>query len=84
LQQASKKYGDATSNTDSSVLPSPEIHFVRQPCCRFCGRNGLVVDHFPRRGYGNSGSVAFNSHFHPLRGRHDKKNATRQSSNTHH
>lgn len=84
LQQASKKSGDATSNTDSSVLPSPEIHFVRQPCCQFCGRNGRVVDHFPRRGYGNSGSVAFNSHFHPPRGRHDRKNSTRQPSNTHH
>lgn len=84
LQQSSKKSGDATSNTDSSVLPSPEIHFFRQPCCQLCGRNGLVVVHFPRRRYGNSVSVAFKTNFHPPRGRHDTKNSTRQSSNPYH
>ena len=84
LQQSSKKSGDATSNTDSSVLPSPEIHFVRQPCCQLCGRKGLVVVDFPRRRYGNSVSVAFNTNFHPPRGRHDTKNSTRQSSNPYH
>jgi hypothetical protein len=62
-----KKSGDATSNTDSSVLPSSEIQFVQQNCCQLCGRNGLVIDHFPRRRYGNSISVASNNNFHPQR-----------------
>jgi hypothetical protein len=73
----SKKSGDATSNTESSVLHSPEIQFAQQPCCHFCGRNGIVVDHFPRRRYGNSDSAVFNNNFHPPRGHYDTKNSTR-------
>lgn len=84
LKQSLKKSGDATSNTDSNVLPSPEMQFIRQPCCQFCGRNGLVVDYFPRRRYGSNVSAAFSTNFHPLRGRHDTKDSTRQSKNSYH
>ncbi len=84
LGQSSKKSGDATSNTDSSVLPSSEIHLTQQPYCQLCGRNGLVVDHFPRRRYGNSVSVAVSNNFRQPRGHNDTKNPTRQVSSPFH
>ncbi len=49
---------------DASSIPAPrrdrlphELPFI-VPFCHFCGEKGVVVEHFPRRGYGrrNSGT----------------------------
>ncbi len=52
LKNSQKTVDDDTSTPPKSngnlcVTPS-----FSHPCCCFCGRKGLIVDQFPRRGYG--------------------------------
>lgn len=52
--QRSKKTMDDTSSTPGLNHDNfPEVLSSVIPCCRFCGKTGQIVDHFPRRGYGN-------------------------------
>jgi len=50
---AAKKVGDATSNTISSLIFSPQNIKSNSPCCRICGKKGEIVSSFPRRRYGS-------------------------------
>ena len=59
LRQSKKTVGDAGSNSHSVVISSHKIQFSTSQCCCFCGRSGVVVKHFPRRGYGSSQMVSF-------------------------
>ncbi len=58
----SKKNVDDTPSTQGIdhdiILDNPRLTI---PCCHFCGREGEIVDHFPRRGYGGRYS---DPHFH--------------------
>lgn len=51
-RNSEKTVDDDTSTpsktNDSLCVTSPSSH----PCCCFCGKNGWIVDQFPRRGYG--------------------------------
>ena len=43
---------------DQSSIPTPSDPILiqqRTGCCRFCGREGIVVEQFPRRGYARGG-----------------------------
>ena len=81
LGQSGRKSGDATSNTTSSVIPSFQNQDPCEPCCHFCGQNGLIIDHFPRRRYGNRTCIASDNFFLPPRGHYDKEKTTRGPSN---
>lgn len=52
IRNSQKTVDDATSTPskpdDNLRIKPPYSH----PCCCFCGRTGLIVDQFPRRGYG--------------------------------
>ena len=52
LRNSQKTVDDDTSTPskldDNLRVRSPSSH----PCCCFCERKGLIVDQFPRRGYG--------------------------------
>ena len=57
---------------DTSSIPAiehdrvPQDHLFIVPCCHFCGEKGVVVEHFPRRGYGRRNSVTnIKSFCHP-------------------
>jgi hypothetical protein len=49
---------------DTSSIPATDNDRVPQRypftvfCCHFCGGKGVVVEHFPRRGYGRRNSKA--------------------------
>lgn len=62
LQQSKKNSGDATSNSTSHVISSPEHQIISTPCCHFCGKKGAIVDQFPRRRYGNRRPIVSNNH----------------------
>ncbi len=51
-------------------LPQDQQHIV--PCCHFCGRKGVIVVHFPRRGYGRRNSAADIKSFRHSGGTHDQ------------
>ncbi len=51
---ASKKVGDAPSNTIPSLISSSSNRYSNSPCCHFCGQKGRIVTNFPRRRYGRS------------------------------
>lgn len=57
--QGSEKTVADTSSTRAIVHDTlPQDHPFILPCCHFCGRNGVVVEYFPRRGYGRRNSGA--------------------------
>lgn len=49
-----KKMGDATSNLLPPLISCPQKFYSDTPCCRFCGKTGLIAARFPRRRYGNT------------------------------
>lgn len=59
MRRSKKTVGDAGSNFNSVVISSRKILFSTSECCCFCGRRGVVVKHFPRRGYGSSQMISF-------------------------
>ncbi|WP_319547793.1 hypothetical protein [Desulfogranum marinum] len=58
MQGAEKTVDDASSTPVIVHDRLPQRHPFTVPCCHFCGRVGLVVEHFPRRGYGRRFSGA--------------------------
>lgn len=63
---------------DTSSIPAsehdrlpPDRPFI-VPCCHFCGEKGVVVEHFPRRGYGRRNSVTDIKSFCYPGGAHDQ------------
>ena len=54
IRLASKKVGDAPSNTIPSLIFSSSNRYTKSPCCHFCGQKGKIVTTFPRRRYGRS------------------------------
>ena len=57
IQDSEKTVADASSipAIEHDRLPQ-DLQFIIS-CCHFCGEKGVVVDHFPRRGYGRRNSV---------------------------
>lgn len=54
LRQHKKTMDDASSTPHPTYdTPSKKLTYP-VGCCHFCGRRGLVMDHFPRRGYGKT------------------------------
>lgn len=53
LQRSEKTMDDTSSTPGLDRDNVPEVLSSAMPCCRFCGKTGQIVDHFPRRGYGN-------------------------------
>ena len=64
MLRVSKKTVADTSSTPVIVHDTlPQDHVFTVQCCHFCGRNGVVVEYFPRRGYGRRNSGANTSNF---------------------
>ena len=57
MQVAEKIVADASSTHPVKHDRLPQDHQFIVPCCHFCGEKGVIVDHFPRRGYGKRHSV---------------------------
>jgi hypothetical protein len=57
MQDPQKTVADTSSTPaiDHDRFPQ-EVPFSTL-CCHFCGEKGVVVEHFPRRGYGRRSSV---------------------------
>ena len=58
MQVSEKTVADASSTPTPEHDRLPQNHPFTNPCCHFCGRKGVIVDHFPRRGYGKRSSGA--------------------------
>lgn len=80
LSQSSKKSGDAGSNPTSLVITSPLMQSLHEPCCHFCGQQGVIVKQFPRQRYGNRFYTVSGNQNSPPGGYYDSKNTTYQSS----
>lgn len=52
LRKTKKTMDDASSTLPVQHDNDPVERLFCPPCCRFCGRQGTIVDGFPRRGYG--------------------------------
>jgi hypothetical protein len=53
LRNKKKTVGDAGSNFIFPMLLSPEIVSFTSFCCNFCGKDGAIIEKFPRRRYGS-------------------------------
>ncbi len=51
LRQSSKKSGDAGSPPALSVITSPLIQSLHEPCCHFCGQKGVLFNQFIQQSY---------------------------------
>jgi hypothetical protein len=56
MQVSEKTVADASSTPTPGRDRIPQYHPFTSPRCHFCGRKGVIVDHFPRRGYGKRSS----------------------------
>ena len=57
MQVSEKTVADASSTPAPERDRLPQDHPFFTPSCHFCGGKGVVVEHFPRRGYGRRNSV---------------------------
>jgi len=57
MQVSEKTVADASSTPAPERDRLPQYHPLIVSSCHFCGGNGVVVEHFPRRGYGRRISV---------------------------
>ena len=80
-QNSQKTVDDDTSTPsqpdDNLQVTSPSSH----PCCYFCGRKGLIVDQFPRRGYGGRYSEDDFHHNILKVGKNDDQGTVEEASN---
>lgn len=58
MQVSEKTVADASSTVVITYDKLPQDDPFIVPCCHFCGGKGVVVEHFPRRGYGQRSSGA--------------------------
>ncbi len=58
MQSSEKTVDDASSTPAPRRDRLPHTHPFIVDCCHFCGKKGVVVEHFPRRGYGRRSSGA--------------------------
>ena len=58
IQDPEKTVADTSSTPAVEHGKLPQDHPFIVPCCHFCGGKGVVVEHFPRRGYGRRISVS--------------------------
>ncbi|MBM9515245.1 hypothetical protein [Desulfogranum marinum] len=58
MQDSEKTVADASSTPPIVRDKVPQDHPFTVPCCHFCGAKGVIVEHFPRRGYGRRNSGA--------------------------
>ena len=72
MQVFEKTVADASSTPAPERDRLPQDHPFIVPCCHFCGGRGVVVEHFPRRGYGGRNSVANIRSFRHSGGTHDQ------------
>ncbi len=73
MQVSEKTVADASSTPAHGHDRLPQDHQIIVPCCHFCGGKGVVVEHFPRRGYGRRNSVANIRSFRHPGGTHDQQ-----------
>ena len=52
MRNYKKTVDDAGSTPDIDHDKLPVNSPFTTGCCHFCGKTGMIVDHFPRRGYG--------------------------------
>lgn len=57
IHDPAKTMADASSTHAPWHDRLPQNHPFIVPCCHFCGGKGVVVQHFPRRGYGKRNSA---------------------------
>lgn len=72
IQVSEKTVADTSSTPAPARDRLPQKHPFIVPCCHFCGGKGVVVAHFPRRGYGRRNSVANIRSFRHHGGTHDQ------------
>lgn len=70
MQVSEKTVADASSTPAPERDRLPQDHQFIVPSCHFCGGKGVVVEHFPRRGYGRRNSVTNIRSFRHLGGAH--------------
>jgi len=63
MQVSEKTVADASSTVVITYDKLPQDDPFIVPRCHFCGGKGVVVEHFPRRGYGRRGSGAYRKPF---------------------